>query len=176
MKDVTGMLLRLGLCLSVAGPLVACGGLGITDPGPLPDGPPPPGWTNAGPSIVAGDKLTFAAGGTIDMWPNCEETRAAQGYPNINCATVHHMGPDGTDLFPRAMSDYPMPGGKVMSLVGRIGDGPAFLVGHGTSLVADRSGILQLTANDPDWRKKDDSGAYAVAVRYPGGEKSLYVR
>jgi hypothetical protein len=127
-------------------------------------------------TVTKGERVTFSSSGTINMWPNCEETKVAEGYPSINCSTVHAMGPEGTDLFPRATDDYPMPGAKVMALVGRIGDGPPFVVGRAASVVADRAGVLQLTANDPDWRKADDSGAYKVTVKYKGGAKTLYVR
>jgi hypothetical protein len=127
-------------------------------------------------TVKAGDRIAFAASKTIDMWPNCEETKVAEGYPDINCGEVHKMGPDGTDLFPMGPGDYPMPGVKVMALVGRVAGGAPFLVGRKASFQAQQDGTLQLTANDADWRKEDDRGAYQVVVKGPGGSVTVFVR
>ncbi len=168
---------RLGIVAIVAvcvGITLGCGSLPLT--GPDPEAGLPAGWADTTLQVAAGDRISFSASGTIDMWPNCEETKVAEGYPNINCAVVHHMGPDGTDLFPLGMGDYPMPNVKVMALVGRVGDGPAFLIGKKATVVMQQAGPLQLTANDPDWRKADDKGWYRVEVRGPKGSVAIAVR
>jgi hypothetical protein len=169
----------LGACAAasacVGAALLALGcGMGLT--GPDPDKGLPLGWADSTLVVAVGDRVSFSASRTIDMWPNCEDTKVAEGYPDIDCHVVHHMGPDGTDLFPLGMGDYPMPGAKVMVLVARVGDGPAFLVGKKATVVMQQAGALRLTANDPDWRKEDDKGWYRVEVKGPKGTVAIAVR
>ncbi len=162
----------------VVGLYCASLGLGCGTPltGPDPDKGLPAGWADSTLTVQSGDRITFSASRTIDMWPNCEATKVAEGYPDIDCSAVHRVGPDGTDLFPLGPGDYPLPGAKVMQLVGRVGDGPAFKVGKSATVVMTQSGSLQLTANDPDWRKADDKGWYRVEIKGPKGTIAIAVR
>jgi len=143
--------------------------------GPDPDERLPPGWADSMLVVAVGDRVKFEASRTIDMWPNCEDTKVAQGYPGIDCDAVHHVGPDGTNLFEVGQGDYPMPGAPVMALVGRVGNGPAFLIGKKATIRMQRAGRLQMIANDPDWRKDDDQGWYRVEVRAPSGSAAIAV-
>jgi hypothetical protein len=141
--------------------------------GPNPVAGPPAGWTDSTLAVQAGDQITFAAAGTIDMWPNCQQTKVQEGYPNINCNDVQFVTPSGTTDFSPAMSDYPMPGATVMALVGRVGSGPAFVVGAKATVTIQQTGELQLVANDLDWRKADDHGWYLAKVTV--GKRSVVV-
>jgi len=148
-------------CLGLALTVLACGGV-MTGPSPVAG--PPTGWTDVTLTVKAGDQVAFSASGTIDMWPNCEQTKVQEGFPDVNCSVVQHVRPDGTGVFAPGLSDYPMPGAKVMALVGRVGNGPAFLVGTQATVTMSQSGELQLVANDLDWRKADDHGWYLAKV------------
>jgi len=68
-----------------------------------------------------------------------------------------------------------MPGAPVMALVGRVGNGPAFLVGKKATITMQQAGPLQLIANDPDWRKEDDEGWYRVEVKGPDRSVAIAV-
>jgi hypothetical protein len=160
-------------CAAVVAVSLGCGGLFTT---PTPGDGPPAGWTDSTLAVQAGDQVSFFAAGTIDMWPNCQDTKAQEGYPDLDCDVVQHVGPSGTNVFPPALSDYPMPGVDVMTLVGRVGDGPPFVVGAQATLTMQQSGELKLAANDPDWRRADDHGWFLVKVRAPKGTVLVAVR
>jgi hypothetical protein len=159
MRSLSGSKTCAAACLGLA--LLGCGGV-MTGPSPVAG--PPTGWTDSTLTVQAGDQVAFIAAGTIDMWPNCEKTKVQEGYPDMNCSVVQHVRPDGTGVFAAAMGDYPMPGAKVMALVGRVGTSPAFLVGAQATVIMPQSGELQLVANDLDWRKADDRGWYLAKV------------
>jgi hypothetical protein len=148
-------------CLGLALAVLGCGGV-MTGPSPVAG--PPTGWTDSTLTVQPGDQITFAAAGTIDMWPNCEQTKVQEGYPDMDCKKVMHVRPEGVNVFSPGLSDYPMPGANVMALVGRVGTGPAFLVATQATVTVQQSGELQLVANDLDWRKADDHGWYLVKV------------
>ena len=74
---------------------------------------------------------------------------AASGSWTVNARRCGWTGPDGGSgpcsvpgSFPQAIA------GSYSALIGRIGDGPAFLVGSGIDLTTDRSGSLYFRMND----------------------------
>ena len=127
-------------------------------------------WFNTGVMLGEGDMVTIAATGAIDMWPNCEETRAEQGYPDADCAALHNVSPNGTATFAPATGEYPLPNSQTMALVGRIGNDDVFLVGEGGEFTADTSGPLLLATNDTAYWRQDDQGTFTVVVTTENGE------
>lgn len=105
------------------------------------------GWQETTVELSTGDMFTIIGTGVVNIWPNCEETKAQEGYPDLDCALTT-MGPNGTLAFDSAPQDYPYPGALVGALVGRIGDGDAFLVGTGGTYTAKNDGLLQFAFND----------------------------
>ncbi len=127
-------------------------------------------WFATGLVLAPGESVTITVTGAIDMWPNCEETRAERGYPNIDCATLHALGPGGTALLPPQPGDeYPLPEANTMALVGRFGNGAAFLIGAGGTFTAEGGGPLLLAVNDTAYWRQDDIGAFNVAITSQDG-------
>jgi hypothetical protein len=127
-------------------------------------------WRYAGIMLEEGDVFTISASGAVNIWPNCEETKAEQGFPDFNCADAT-LGPNGTTVFGPAEDGYPVPGANVGALVAKIGsNGTPFLVGTGGTFVADRRGRLLVAINDTDFWSRDDVGVFSVVVaREPDG-------
>jgi Ca2+-binding EF-hand superfamily protein len=100
-------------------------------------------WTDTGLDVFVGDVLAIRATGTIEWADN----RGAVAPP---------AGAAG-----RATPNAPVPGQGLGALVGRIGDGPAFLAADGTIRV-ERNGRLFLGVNDDVLT--DNSGAFRVTV------------
>lgn len=99
-------------------------------------------WQDSGIAFAAGQKFQISAQGNWYL----DKTA---GVPSDAC------GPDG--LSTSNLADHvplpghpawPKPDEKGGALIGRIGDGPAFLVGSGGVFTADRSGTLFLVCND----------------------------
>lgn len=131
-------------------------------------------WIDLGVTLLPGQAYTVKASGTIDIWPNCEATKADEGYPDLDCDLVHGVGPGGTSVFDPALQDYPLPGAPVASLIGRINDGEPFLIGEGGSFVAETGGTLQVRTNDVPEFLQDDQGCFSGAVvAEPEGEVIL---
>ena len=129
-------------------------------------------WEDTGIILQPGDAFSITAVGTINMWPNCEATKVERGYPDIDCAETN-IGPNGTDLFAPGLEEYPLSGMNTMALIGRVGNGAAFVVGEGGDFVADSKGPLMLVTNDTlDW-KKDDQGTFSVTIEVDGKEGSI---
>lgn len=105
------------------------------------------GWQDTTVALAMGDMFTIIGTGAVNIWPNCEDTKVEQGYPDLDCALTT-MGPNGTLAFDSAPENYPYPGALVGALVGRVGDGDAFLVGTGGTYTATTDGLLQFAFND----------------------------
>jgi len=60
------------------------------------------------------------------------------------------------------------------ALLGKIGDGPAFLVGRGGNFTADRDGSLYLTLNDQTYCQGDNEGSVIVQIPTPACAR-LYI-
>lgn len=98
---------------------------------------------DSGVDIEPGDEITFVATGTIWAgWCNWGET-------------------DANGLFDSAASDYPLPGAKTDSLIGRIGSGPYFSIGTSRTISASQRGRLFLRTNDNN--PGNGFGAFNVA-------------
>ncbi|MFZ6028729.1 MAG: hypothetical protein ACOYYS_13520 [Chloroflexota bacterium] len=121
-------------------------------------------WQETGILLTAGQAFTVTASGAINMWPNCEETKAEQGYPNFDCSITAAVGPSGTDAFSPGQEDYPLPGANTLALLGRVGNGPIFVIGAGGVFTAPQSGPLLVTTNDTAYWKQDDQGIFIVTL------------
>ncbi|HEX2619161.1 MAG TPA: hypothetical protein VHL11_03410 [Phototrophicaceae bacterium] len=121
------------------------------------------GWFDSGITLKVGDIYTIRADGVINLWPNCEETKAQEGYPDLDCSLVFAIGPNGTTAFDPAPMDYPYPGGLVAALVARIGESSSFLVGTGSTFIADSDGSLQFAMNDIV-KMQDNSGEFVADI------------
>ncbi|MBI2826071.1 MAG: hypothetical protein HYX69_15405 [Planctomycetia bacterium] len=106
------------------------------------------GLKDTGIRVVRGDKITFAADGTIQMtpWGN-QAVSTPEGAPNFGWYVQNKIS-----------------GG---TLVGKIGtSGPVFRIGTKLNLTADRSGVLQLAvAMQGDYANQQFPGEYKVRVR-----------
>jgi hypothetical protein len=61
--------------------------------------------------------------------------------------------------------DYPLPGAKACSLIGRLGpDGEPFFIGTRYEGVADRGGVLEFAMNDVPGTRWDNRGELTVVV------------
>jgi hypothetical protein len=109
-------------------------------------------WTGTGQTFASGDGLTIAASG---VW------RMTSTYWN---------GPDGSGP---AGSGYPLPDAPRGALIGRVGDGPVFLVGSYFSGVSPASGELFLGPNEPPGGLGDNAGALCCNV-IPGAEPACW--
>ena len=105
-------------------------------------------WTDTGIDVRSGDRLQVRAQGTITL----------SGNDNGNDTA----GPAGAFSGRRA-SGAPLPSAPAGALIGRIGDGPVFLVGaEGWTNRAGQSGRLFLGVNDD--HLGDNRGEFAVRV------------
>ena len=125
--------------------------------------------------LEEGQVFTILANGRVNIWSNCEETKAEQGYPDIDCDVVTNLTPEGTAIFPPAGGDYPMPGENVGALLGLIEGGQAFLISAGGTFVADSTGYLSLTVNDTEFFAVDDEGEFGVVVHIEGAGDYVYL-
>jgi predicted Rdx family selenoprotein len=136
----------------------------ITTPDPVVLPPVSGSWRNTGVVLEPGQTYTVTVTGTVNIWPNCQETRAEQGFPNADCAALQALGPDGTDYFGAAEDGYPLPGENIAALVGRISGGPVFLIGAGGTFTTETGGTLVVAVNDTAYWRQDDSGTFDLVV------------
>lgn len=108
-------------------------------------------WTNTGVPVIAGNIVSITASGFICIVDSC-------GSNNIMTAG---MPPEGVSSCV-ANSGFLVPNVPCWSLVGRIGNNPAFEVGSGTSFMATSTGYLYLAADDDFYL--DNSGAWTVTI------------
>ncbi|HYG80204.1 MAG TPA: hypothetical protein VD861_07450 [Pyrinomonadaceae bacterium] len=87
---------------------------------------------DTGISISPGDTVTFSAAGNV--WAGVWLTG--------------QNGPAGWDNLQTAPNDYPLPGARIYSLLGRIDRGTPFYIGQGTELNMSAPGRLFLLIND----------------------------
>ncbi|MBN1312587.1 MAG: hypothetical protein JXB30_14320 [Anaerolineae bacterium] len=144
----------------------------VTIPYQLPQSIATVPWEDTGIILKPGDAFTITAEGTISMWPNCAATKVERGYPDIDCAETN-VGPAGTDVFAPGLADYPLPGENTMTLIGRVGNDAAFVVGTGGDFVAKSGGPLLLVTNDTvDW-KQDDQGMFSIIITVNGASDNV---
>jgi Ca2+-binding EF-hand superfamily protein len=102
-------------------------------------------WTNTGIYLEAGDVVTIAAQGAIQMSDNAQDRATPAGSVTGRNAT-----------------NSPLPNQKAGGLLARTSNGDAGFVGDGGTFTADHSGELQLGVNDDYFQ--DNSGEYRVVV------------
>jgi hypothetical protein len=124
------------------------------------------GWQPTGLSLKQGDIFSITASGSVNIWPNCQATKVAEGFPDVDCSLVQKMGPTGTTVFDPAEDNYPLPSAAVGALAAKVGDGTPFLVGNGGTFTAQNDGLLQLAFNDI-LKMQDNSGAYFGVATIP---------
>jgi len=100
-------------------------------------------WTDTGVTVRRGERIRFVASGEI-VYGGGQRT-----------------GPGGNAAMKSPA--YPMPGLGVGTLIGRVGNGPAFPIGGaGQTVGMAAAGRLQLGINDDQFG--DNSGAYRVQI------------
>ncbi|MFN0051679.1 MAG: alkaline phosphatase family protein [Planctomycetales bacterium] len=164
---------RAGVLLAVLALIGVSGCLPQSHPAPLvtnPEQAPPdslviPGnlpWVDTGVDVTAGQAITITATGRVRI------TRL--GLPKDD--SEYDVGPQGTFLYGDTQQhhDFPLPAaGKgpapCFGLLGRVGHGPAFVVGPYTSWVSDETGRLFLGINDFD--PSTNQGEFYAQVHKP---------
>ena len=101
-------------------------------------------WTDTRLDVRAGDLLTFASRGTIQMSNDDNDVASPAGARSG-----------------RGASQAPV-NAVAGALIGRIGDGAPFLIGDRTSVTAPGSGGLQLGVNDD--HLADNRGSFEVSI------------
>ena len=106
-------------------------------------------WVESGVAVIEGKTYRFAASGS---W-------------TVNIERCGWSGPDGGSgpcstarSFPQAVA------GSYSALIAKIGDGPAFLIGSGIDLTADRTGALLFRINDSPGGFDNNEGEVTVRI------------
>jgi len=112
-------------------------------------------WTDTGVSLSAGDRVNIRASGVFH--PNPFDTETPAG--NVTCTPA-------VNFASQANPPFPAPHAACWSLIGRIGNGPAFAVGDTAKFTASAAGRLYLGVNDyvfvvhsGSWTAKIEKGA-----------------
>jgi hypothetical protein len=114
---------------------------------------------DTGMNVNVGDTVIFNASGSIwaGVWFTGENGPA--GWDNL-----HHAPTNGF---------YPLPGGRIYSLVGRINRGPAFYIGEGREMTMREAGRLSLLINDNVVNNGSGSFSCRVQVYRPSPRISI---
>lgn len=157
-----------GLALMLALLLAACGGA-LPPAAPTTTAmprtqtitvPAAAGWVETGAIIAPGNRLVIAAEGTVVLIDGGGPITAAGGA--IRCDRDKAEARAGMRFDLACLLD----GAPFGAVIGRIGDGPPFLIGSAADLTADRGGPLLLAVNDC-CSLDDNAGAFSVTlVRY----------
>jgi hypothetical protein len=107
-------------------------------------------WTPTGLSVRQGEWVTFNGTGDIHI--------GGEGNPSTGVAGV-----SATTLAPGS----PVPGSPAGALIGRIGNGAAFLIGSQTRVQMPATGQLFLGVNDG--HVQDNDGSFQVQVAHESG-------
>ena len=111
------------------------------------------GWQDTGFRIQAGDHVALQyESGTWTITSGVVAQSDANGQP------VHPPS------FLFCKCGEPMPGVSTQALIGKVGNGPAFLVGDGKDFAATGSGELFLRINDQDGHLGDNAGSVIMRV------------
>lgn len=106
-------------------------------------------WLNSGVEVVGGGSYEISASGS---W-TANERRCGWSGPDGG------SGPCSTSQsYPQAVS------GSYLALIGKIGEGPPFLIGNGIKLIADRSAVLYLRMNDAPGGFGNNEGTVTVRI------------
>ena len=146
----------LVLALMLGGLLLACNRAGMppVTPAVTLEVMGQEGWQATGVQLKTDDRVTITY--LSGLWQNNTAGRAvdARGYAGEYPQDIEGM-----------CGEAPLPGVLNGALVGRIGEGPAFLIGNYLSFMADRDGGLWLRMNDADACLNDNGGSLKVEVR-----------
>jgi hypothetical protein len=115
------------------------------------DAPPPSTWTDSGIVLVPGQTANIWASGSAS-WNGGKGWTGPEGTTAGECGARPCRDP----------SD-PLPGASIGSLIGKIGDGPAFYVGTGPVTVAG-TGRLIFAYQDGYGDHSDNQGYYTVTI------------
>lgn len=113
------------------------------------------GWQDAAIDLADGEALEvryITGTWTINTAGNWFD---ADGYPGFYPHDVSG-----------ACADAALPDEQNGALIGRIGDGPPFLIGNHKSTVADHAGALRMRMNDADACRHDNGGRVVVLVTH----------
>jgi len=131
------------------------------------------GTSTAASSIAVANGVTFEVLASSEHWLHSRvEVVAGQSYEisasgswTANEKNCGWSGPDGGSgpcsiplSYPQAVS------GSYLALIGKIGEGPPFLIGNGINLTADGSGILYLRMNDATGGFGNNEGTVTVRI------------
>lgn len=108
-------------------------------------------WAETDVDVSIGESVSIVASGSIHI-----STTGPGTTPAGEAGCVASTNPV------EPAEPFLAPGLTCWSLVGRIGGGPAFEVGDGTSFIATSSGELNLSVNDNYF--SDNSGAWTVTI------------
>jgi hypothetical protein len=106
-------------------------------------------WTSAGVTVRRGELVTFSATGEIHIGGDGNPTAGPAGLANT-------LAPDS-----------PLPRAAAGALIGRIGNGAAFLIGNQNRVQMPAAGQLFLGVNDG--HLQDNDGTYQVQVAVQSG-------
>lgn len=126
-------------------------------------------WVSIGYALPPGEDVGIAADGTVNLWPDCAETQAERGFPDLDCDDLAEIGPAGTDLLGPTPEAFPLPDAPVGAFIGRLGeDGTPFLIGEDEALYTnpdDGERLLYVALNDASTYSSGDTGFFNVRVR-----------
>jgi hypothetical protein len=115
------------------------------------------GWVRTG--------IRVAKGGQIQIL--VRDGRQPIASPNFAAAGVRLSAPGALGFPNTAGQDaLPLPAANRGAVIGRIGDGPPFLIGARYAGVAGADGVLEIATNDDPRQRKLLDGAIAAIVRY----------
>ena len=122
------------------------------------------GWQQTPRTLKQGDSFSIAHGsGTWTVDKRSIPFVGPEGYPADVDSRIGYA-----DLC-KVKRDAPY-----AALLGKIDDGPLFLVGRGGSFTADRDGSLYLTINDQTYCQGDNEGSVIVQIPTPACAR-LYI-
>lgn len=116
------------------------------------------GWRDTGIQISAGEDYRVNASGIWSAGELCGTADASgMAEERLLCQK---------SIFTQS---FPVPQGKIMALVGRIGpNGKPFVIGGTAGFVADGDGMLFLRSNDPPGLSTDNTGRIEVSIQLYG--------
>jgi predicted ester cyclase len=115
-------------------------------------------WLDSGIWVNVGDTFTISASGEVN--PCVDHPEVAVCYPH-SAAGLTEVGTVALGD-PERAGNYPMPGGTMAAVVGRIGQEQPFEVGTGGTFTASHDGMLQFRINDEPLN--NNQGAFTLRV------------
>jgi hypothetical protein len=113
---------------------------------------------DTGVTLSAGEAYSVTATGAAGYGP--EQQAGCVGYPTVTPNGVRSVS--GATCSLKIDSGAPLPTAPIGALIGRIGNGPWFLVGSNYSGSASLDGGLELRYND--WALGDNTGAFTATI------------